>query len=343
MSDGKRLKLLVDPVYWARGPDRYWNYFDCFLMISGTLQIILKIKSAGAYALRVLRAGRIMRIAPIIKTKPFFKELRQMLNGVGACLRGLLWAGVLLTVVMYLFGIVFLGAVTTYIQDNREDTEAAEEMRLYFGSVPITLKSLFMAISGGSDWTTVSDPLERIWTGYGLIFISYIWVVCYGMMNVMTGVFVDMAMNAAQKDAQSIREQEDKETKKMMQDARELFREYAGAEKKSQGPNGLLYLSVTSFEEHIEAPAVVGYFEALGMDTEEALEFFTHLAEDDGRVNIDTFMRACLKLLRAEAAGGESGKMIRLLHATRHLARKQEAAVKDLGHWRRTSERSLPA
>ena len=52
-------------------------------------------------------------------------------------------SGVLLVVVMYLFGIVLLGAATNYIKEAHPGDPVVDELNQWFGSVPLTLRSLF--------------------------------------------------------------------------------------------------------------------------------------------------------------------------------------------------------
>jgi len=312
---------VIDPHYFLNGPDRQWNYFDCLLMGSGTAQKVLKIKSAGAYALRVLRAGRIMRIAPIIKTQPMFKELRTMIYGLRACLRGLFWAAGLLVSVMYLFGIVFLGAATNYIREAQPGDDVVAELNRYFPSMAVTLRSLYLSVSGGTDWINVASPLFDMDVIYGLAFLVYIWGVMFGLLNVITGVFVDVAMEAAQMDSGTLEQSNAEESAKLLMDARDIF------EKVDDDNSGTIRLN--EFQCHLSNPSVVGYFHALGMDMEEAQEFFV-LQSVDGEVNIESFVQACMKLLTGSSQERHAMVMVRLMYENQSSFRVQNLCIQHL-------------
>merc|ERR1712072_1479377 len=57
--------------------------------------------------------------------------------------------------------------------------------------------SLFAAISGGNDWMTYGELLRQVGRGsqfYFMIFTFYIGFCIVGMLNVVTGIFVDSAV-----------------------------------------------------------------------------------------------------------------------------------------------------
>ena len=58
----------------------------------------------------------------------------------------------------------------------------------YYGSVPNTMYSLLMAVTGGADWENVVAPLSEISYGYQLLFALYVLFIVVGMLNVMTSV-----------------------------------------------------------------------------------------------------------------------------------------------------------
>jgi hypothetical protein len=284
-------RILVDPPFFFQGPDKLWNYFDLFLMLSGTFQMIIQSESAGAYVLRVLRAGRIMRIAPAIKTHPFFRELRLMVFGLYSCLRGLFWAGILLITVFYLFAMVFVGEATTYIKKQgpdlvKGDNETVDNLRQYFGSLPLALRSLFEAISGGNDWSTFSEPLFEVGDMLGYFFLLYIFIVFLGFLNVMTGVFVDSALASSVLDAQNLEAEEEKMFQETMAAAQKVFTTIGGDR-----------LTKAEFEELLQTREVVDFFRSLELQPEEAVGLF-HLLDVDRSedLSLDEFVQGSLRL-----------------------------------------------
>jgi len=74
------------------------------------------------------------------------------------------------------------------------------------------------------------------------------------------------------------------------------------------------------FEEGIQSPAVIEYFETLGLDVWDAWSFFKLLDLDaGGSVEIEEFFKGCLRL-RGQARGVDLGK---LLHDQRWLIKAQ--------------------
>merc|ERR1719272_20478 len=64
----------------------------------------------------------------------------------------------------------------------------------------MTMFSLMMAISGGLDWSRILDPLIQISPVYRLLFTFYIVFVVFGVLNVLTGVFLEATHEMMDRD-----------------------------------------------------------------------------------------------------------------------------------------------
>merc|ERR1712216_471876 len=80
------------------------------------------------------------------------------------------------------------------------DLHNHHELQYYWGSLPHSMFTLFSSVTGGIDW----DKAVR-----ALAIISWIWVACFGaflsfvifaVLNVMTGVFCQSAIERKQND-----------------------------------------------------------------------------------------------------------------------------------------------
>jgi Ca2+-binding EF-hand superfamily protein len=278
-------RIAVDPLYFFQGKDWRWNYFDLFLMIAGTAQKITKSKAAGATLLRVLRAGRIMRIAPAIKTHPFFRELRLMIYSLISSLRGLFWGFLLMVSINYLFAMLFLGEATNYLRSNLGDGETVDALNEYWGSMAVALRSLFAAISGGDDWMGIAQPLFDISLPHGCLFVVYIFVVFAGLLNIMNGVFVDAALASSRADSDLVAQLDHEALVETIKSAKAVF--------ESIGES----LTEQQFQELLGKADVKGFFRSLDMDVEEAKCFFSILDTDNsGTLELDEFIQGCLRL-----------------------------------------------
>ncbi|CAE8674432.1 unnamed protein product [Polarella glacialis] len=194
-----------------------WNILDFTLVSSAVAEELAKLVasrngSSGSLAsLRILRLMRLVRVARILRVLRFFSELRVMVNGIMGSARLLLWALVLLSLVMFVFGVTIIQLIQSYIKDGGP---ADVLMSTYYGSLPRTMMTLYMAISGGLDWRDAVLPLDPISPqGYVdcdlihpkpspmkvvrvvlvYVFSGYIFFTVFCCLNIVTGIFVDNA------------------------------------------------------------------------------------------------------------------------------------------------------
>merc|ERR1719405_461561 len=96
----------------------------------------------------------------------FFHELRVIMHSLVASFTTLLWTLLMWIVIEYMFALVFMQAVTSYLsQDTHDDTVKANLLK-YWGTVLFSMESLFKAATGGTDWEVVATPLKHAGWGY---------------------------------------------------------------------------------------------------------------------------------------------------------------------------------
>merc|ERR1712045_434390 len=84
--------------------------------------------------------------------------------------------------------------------DGDRDTHVFDDLMHLYGSLPQGMLTLFMGISGGLDWGDCMLPLLQIHWTYALVWVLYIFSVVFGMLNVVTGVFVARAHELSMND-----------------------------------------------------------------------------------------------------------------------------------------------
>ena len=90
------------------------------------------------------------------------------------CSMMLMWAVLVLVIVIFLFSVVFLNATSQYVSDAGTVDSNIDEIEVYFGSLFMTMVTLFMAVAGGIDWWTVMRVFLEIHVAFGLIFIVFV-------------------------------------------------------------------------------------------------------------------------------------------------------------------------
>merc|ERR1712232_504763 len=100
------------------------------------------------------------------------------------------------------------------------------ELGLHFGSVGNSTYSCFKAMTGGQSWGEMLEPL-RTTTGpfYTFLFYFYIMFSVLVLLNIITGVFVDGAMQKIKYDKDLVIEKEIAAKKASIQSLQEIFSE----------------------------------------------------------------------------------------------------------------------
>lgn len=267
----------------------------CFFSILDTLIEVVGASDGGVVAyfslLRVLRIVRIVRIAKVIRVMQFFRELRMMVFSILGCLKSLLWVVLVLCVMFYVFGICFTAATLTYLDTSDKITKANETGDLHksFGTLDRSMLSLYMAMSGGNDWAMYYDALMPLAFQYRMIFLFFISFALFAVVNIVTGVFVEAAMQANTNDREVVVHEELQAKKLYLDSMRAIFEEM------DNDNSGCV--SGEEFRERLNDERVIAYFNSLKLDISDALTVFKLLDSDhSGEVEIDEFLEGCYRL-----------------------------------------------
>merc|ERR1712151_971311 len=89
--------------------------------------------------------------------------------------------------------------LSTYLSTSGErDSPDLDKLEEFFGSLPTTFWTLIGMISGGIDWLVVCWPVHTLGGIYVASLLTYVVFVLFGLMDILTGIFVNVATQAAQ-------------------------------------------------------------------------------------------------------------------------------------------------
>ena len=164
-----------------------WAFLDTLIVATSFWDIAVDVISAmlqddswdSISGLSTLKAMRIVRLTRVLKTAHFIRifrfimALRMLVQSILHTVKALFWALLLLTLIVYVFAILFSQAVYDYMSDEANpelppDVQAAADR--YFRSLVRSMMALFMSIAGGVSWEEVIRPL---------MFVSAFWEVCF--------------------------------------------------------------------------------------------------------------------------------------------------------------------
>jgi len=162
--------------------------------------------------LRLLRILRLMRVLRLVRLLHFVGELATIISSISNSLRPFLWILLLLMMIIYMIAIVFTQIVFSKRVEMKTFppvgalainawTEEDASLVAWWGSLPRSALSLFEAILGGCDWEDVVRPLDRsIHPLLPFVFSIYIAFTLLCILNVITGTFVQSAMQGAENE-----------------------------------------------------------------------------------------------------------------------------------------------
>ncbi|CAE7025570.1 Scn11a [Symbiodinium sp. CCMP2456] len=269
----------------------------------------------GLKAFRIVRITRIVKTVRLMRIFRFVLALRTLIHSIWHTLKSLFWALVLLLLIVYIFGMIFTQAVNGHIFDPDSSGVSDEETDIslqYYGKLTITMLSLFMSVTDGISWEKINRPLADISPFLSLLFLFYIAFTYFAVLNVLTAVFCQSAIESAQNDHATAVQSMLANKEMHLQKIRALFSQLGSQQSGT--------ITFGQFEEKINSAEVREYFETLGLDVEDAWSFFKLLDQDGGgSVEVEEFLRGCLRF-RGNAKAIDIGQ---LLHDQSWLIRHQ--------------------
>jgi len=290
------LRLLSMNMSFCLGKEWKWNIFDAIVVAITIPEMWLRtvgFSPTVMRALRVVKIFRSLRFLRLLRFSHHIPKLRAMTLAIVNCSMMLLWAVVVLTILVFLFSIVFMNATAQYISDARPGDEYVEDMKVFFGSLFMTMLSLFMVVSGGVDWWDIAKILLEIHVGYALIFLGFIIITVLAVLNVISAVFVNDALEGARKDYSLRTQAELEDTAFMVERLTAIFQEVEnGAGSMVSG-----VISQRHFVLQMEREDVKMQLALLGFYFSDGLNFFKLLDVDrNGHLAIEEFVMGCLRL-----------------------------------------------
>lgn len=281
--------------------DVLWNLLDVIIVTCGVLDFCLEVEAmqndgnkndvAGKLSvLRVLRVLRIVRLARVIRVMRFFRELRMMVFSILGSLKSVFWVVAVLGLTFYIFGISFTTAVTDAL-DSPAKWLAEENADLiqFFGTVDRSILTLYMSMSGGEDWGVIYSSLSNLDFMYRVQFLTFITFTVFAVVNIVTGVFVENAMQANTADREIIVHEELNARAEYLKQMRQIFEEMDDDDRGT--------ITLDEFEKKLDDDRVVAYFNAMKLDVSEARVLFRLLDFDQSEeISITEFLEGCYRL-----------------------------------------------
>eukprot|EP00811_Abedinium_folium_P013266 NODE_2232_length_2261_cov_18.275070.p1 GENE.NODE_2232_length_2261_cov_18.275070~~NODE_2232_length_2261_cov_18.275070.p1 ORF type:complete len:561 (+),score=129.99 NODE_2232_length_2261_cov_18.275070:277-1959(+) len=271
-----------------------WNCADLVIVISALTETLMSLagtrKAVDLSLLRMLRILRSLRVLRIVRALQFFSDLRAMVAGIASSSKSLCWAILILAALMYLYSTVIMQLLAFSLDSGLEESQISF-VHTYFGSIGSSMSVLAQCVTGGKDWGEISDALRGINMFYDVIFTSYIVFAVLGVLNIVTGIFVDSATRNVQKDADQMIMHEMSNRQGWLM---ELAKVFEGVDVDKEG-----HITLEDFKHYILSEQVQAYLRSHGLDvnTNNAAALFTTIDfDDDGYLTMEQFVDGCARV-----------------------------------------------
>jgi len=221
---------------------------------------------------------------------PFFRPLRILIHAIFHTLRSCAWALVLFTVLLYTFGVLYAQGVADYLAgDWADESEDKAILDLYFGSLPRATFTLFKSTCGGLSWHTAVMPLSNLGFFYVVLFILYISFVYFAVMNVVTGLFCQSALESTQADTANMVAEQMKLKDRYCRVLKEIVHTIDDSEDGE--------ITIDEFESHLRDGSLWAVLNVVGIDIVDAWTLFELLDSScEGFVTAQAFVEGCLRV-----------------------------------------------
>eukprot|EP00931_Biecheleriopsis_adriatica_P018612 TRINITY_DN12988_c0_g2_i1.p1 TRINITY_DN12988_c0_g2~~TRINITY_DN12988_c0_g2_i1.p1 ORF type:complete len:524 (+),score=93.09 TRINITY_DN12988_c0_g2_i1:98-1573(+) len=299
------------------GPNYPWHILDLLLVLTSLVELGVyffatfneSLKTTQMRAFRILRITRSLRGVRVMRLLRIVSSLRMLIFSIISTMRSLGWTIILLSLIVYSFGILFTQSVVDHCKQKQAESGFTDmpptcedaSLALYWSSIPRSMYTLLLAITNGLSWHQAVTPLSDVSWLCVLAFITYIIFTYFAVLNVVTGVFCQSAIEGASAD---------KEMSVMLQLANK--RGYINTIKsifQVLDQDDSLEITMDEFEQSLSDPRMQAYMESVDIHALDAWTLFKIIDSDNsGSIDIEEFVSGCLQL-RGSAKAVQLAKM----------------------------------
>ncbi|CAE7360817.1 Scn11a [Symbiodinium natans] len=291
------------------GQEKWWNWFDLFIvglsLFETIAEFVLEMASnqtqmdpSHLRIMRFLRLVRALRGIRVIRLLRYISALRTIVFSIISTLGSVFWTSLLLVVLFYLFGTLIAQVVSDHCRQvkfhSEDPQDCANEAMFgkllhYWSSVPEAMLTLLMAITGGLSWNDALMPLRPISEIAVIGLLMYIVITVLAILNVVTGVFCNMAIESARADKDIAIMQQIHKHEAQVESLREIFHEI--------DLDGSNVITVVELKEAMKGQKMSSFMQSLDISTNDVFTLFMVIdADGSGEITLDEFVYGCMQL-----------------------------------------------
>eukprot|EP00933_Yihiella_yeosuensis_P064998 TRINITY_DN6859_c0_g1_i1.p1 TRINITY_DN6859_c0_g1~~TRINITY_DN6859_c0_g1_i1.p1 ORF type:complete len:321 (+),score=41.65 TRINITY_DN6859_c0_g1_i1:57-965(+) len=275
---------------------------------------------------RVLRLARLLRGIRFMRLVKFLASLRALLLGIIEAIRSAIWATILMVFIFYGFSVMLTQAAVDYCREesilaagdwNAVPHCTSAGLNAFWSNVPLSIFTLLKAISGGVSWHDVVTPLAEISWIPVTFFVLYICIMFFVILNVITGIFCQNAIDSANSDKDLSVMTQLMNQESYVEKLKHIFYEI--------DDDGSNFITINEFEYAMRDERMSAFLSTIDIEISDAWTLFTLLDEDlSGFIDLEEFVSGCL-LLKGSA---KAIHLAKLSHESR-LSRRMLGDLED--------------
>jgi len=287
------MRMLAFEFSFFLGPDWRWNVLDFILLACGITEVTLQSVDLRLSFIRTFRLLRMLRSVRMVRVLRFFQELRLLLFSLLHSVVPLLWSLLFLALMLFMFAVIALQGVSDLATITPpEDLMGMDKLYRHFSNLPVTVLSHFAAVSGGINWWDMWSTLTLCDPVYGWVFSSYVVVMVLMVLNVITGIFVNNALEMAQTHREFAAQAVTNRRNSLFTELRRLFADL--------DTDGSGTISRFELQTYMRDASLQSAFVALDLDSTGVVALFDILDVDrSDTLEIEEFVMGCMRLTGA--------------------------------------------
>jgi len=230
----------------------------------------------------------------------------------------------MMVLILFMFSLVIVQGASEYLADIRDDHDFRVSGTMLiekFGSIGDSIISLYQAISGGEDWGAYLKAISPIGPLYSYLFICFIGFCQISLLNILTGIFVENALQKAQPTKEQIALEKHEEETALNKHLQRLIDAY--------DPDGDGRVPVEEFFLGVIGSPLHVYLDSMDVSVQELKEFVRLISAgkkggpNDGTISVKTLVNGC-HMVRGSARNLD---MQRVLVGLKSIRRKQDSIL----------------
>lgn len=216
------LRLIADGMEPLKNDN--WVRFDALVCLIAVIDMAIlgpALEGSGGEAkqvVMVIRIVRLMKLARVVRLLKFFKELWLLVSSFGSAFKTLGWTFCLLTMVLYVFSIMFVKMLG---QEN--DDELIQE---WFGSMGAAMFSLFQVGVTMDSW---SEFVREVWATdqwfMAIVLVIFMGICSFAIMNTVLAVICEHTIGEAMDQGEELLKIKEQELHQKAVELAEIFKQ----------------------------------------------------------------------------------------------------------------------